>query len=188
MEEWRDIKGYEGLYQVSNMGRVKRLPSQIQMPAGGTRYYKGGILKPRHSSPGWRYYSVCLSKNGKVQSFSIHRLVAIAFIPNPEGKPRVNHIDENIYNNCVDNLEWVTPWENITAGTVQERISKGYGKSRKKVYQYDKEGNFIREHDGCISCEQFGFNAHEVSRCCTGKKKSHKGFVFSYVKHGMHAE
>jgi hypothetical protein len=102
MEIWKDIKGYEGRYQISSLGRVKSLIS-----------YFGTKEKIMKGQPVWTgYLRVCLVKDGKSKMHTIHRMVAEAFIPNPENKPIVNHIDGNITNNRVDNLEWVTYAEN----------------------------------------------------------------------------
>ena len=99
-EEWRDVEGYEGLYQVSNMGRIRSL-----------RYGRTYIVKNQHNDRGYCYIS--LHKNGKGKHYFVHILVAKAFIANPEGKKQVNHIDANKSNNCVENLEWVTQEENL---------------------------------------------------------------------------
>lgn len=99
-EKWKDIKQYNGLYQVSNLGRVKSLPRNTT---------NGKILSPNKSTS---YYRICLVKNGFIKSFAIHRLVAITFIRNPLDKRYVNHKDGNRQNNNVCNLEWVTPSEN----------------------------------------------------------------------------
>ena len=102
-EIWKDIKGYEGLYQVSNFGRVKSL------------HGKEKILKPYHKSTG--YIQVILCKNYKTVARMVHRLVAEAFIPNPENKSQVNHKDENPLNNVDSNLEWCSATYNINYGT-----------------------------------------------------------------------
>lgn len=112
---WRSIKGYEGLYEISNKGRVKSL----------ARYYKAfgyrkiiieeKIMSPVESPQG--YYQIGLSKEGAKKHVQIHRLVAQAFIPNPQSLPFINHKDENKKNNCVDNLEWCTPEYNVNYGS-----------------------------------------------------------------------
>ena len=125
VEEWKDIvieKGgqvfdYTGLYQVSNLGRVRSL-DRID---GMGRKVEEKILKLGNNKG---YQSVFLHKNGKAKIFQVHRLVATAFIPNPDNLPVVNHKDENPSNNCVDNLEWCTQKYNINYGTSIERMSK----------------------------------------------------------------
>lgn len=112
MEEiWRDIEGYEGHYQVSNLGRVKSLERYMNGRNGGKSLLKERILKPIKNNRG--YLNVNLSKNRKRKNANIHRLVAKAFIPNPDNKPEVNHVDTNKKNNRADNLEWATTKENI---------------------------------------------------------------------------
>lgn len=101
-EIWKDIPGYEGLYQVSNFGQVKSL--------NYWRKKEEKILKPKHSS---LYYVVCLCKNGASKYRTIHSLVAECFIPNIEKKKQINHINGDKHDNAVTNLEWVTPRENV---------------------------------------------------------------------------
>ena len=111
-EIWKDIKGYEGLYQVSNLGNVR---SMDRITRDG-RKIKGKNIKP-HTNGNSRYLRAALCNNGKIKYENIHRLVAKAFIPNPENKPEVNHKDENPSNNLIDNLEWMTSKENSNYGT-----------------------------------------------------------------------
>ena len=108
-EVWKDIEGYEGLYQVSTCGNIKSLP-KIRRNGTGTYVQKERLLKPSNTSTGYKKVELC--KDGKRKGFKVHRLVAIAFIPNPDNKPEVNHIDGNKINNNIDNLEWVTSSEN----------------------------------------------------------------------------
>lgn len=111
-EIWRDIKGFEGLYQISTLGRVKRL---LHKRRGNTKHVlEEMILKPYYHN---EYLRINLHKNGKNTHHKIHRLVAEAFIPNPKNLPQVNHKDEDKFNNCVDNLEWCTNWYNSNYGT-----------------------------------------------------------------------
>ena len=109
-EIWKDIEGYEGSYQISNYGRVKALPRQIP----GAYNNREFIKKITHDNYG--YPIVGLSKNGRSKTFTVHRLVAKAFLPNPHGLKEVNHKDENKENNCSENLEWCTTQYNLTYG------------------------------------------------------------------------
>ena len=147
IEEWRDIKGYEGIYQVSNLGRVKSCERDVHFIKNTgthfTKHYRERILSPNLSTPG--YLTVMLYKDnrngGPKQSkrCQIHILVAQAFIPNPDNLPQINHKDEDKKNNCVDNLEWCTRQYNMKYGTLPYRISnKNKGRQltdeqRKKV-------------------------------------------------------
>ena len=164
MEEiWKDKKDYEGHYQVSNFGRVKSI-----------KFGKEIILKQsiRHG-----YYYVCLSKNGIVKTYNVHRLVAEAFIPNPNDYKEVNHKDENPQNNIVSNLEWCDRLYNVRYGTGIERRSKTQSKP---VLQYDLEGNFIKEWKSTHECCRNGFNQSNVAACCRGKLKTYKGSIWKY--------
>lgn len=120
-EIWKDIEGYEGLYQVSNMGNIKRVEHEDYRCRQGYRVFKERILKPYISTKG--YKRVNLSKNNKKKEVPVHRLVAMAFIENPNNYPQINHKDENKFNNNVDNLEWCTCKYNNNYGTKSQRIS-----------------------------------------------------------------
>jgi len=162
-EEFRDIKNYEGLYEVSNLGRIRNKKT-------------GRILKPLKNTNGYLRLDLC--KNGIRRAAKVHRLVAEAFIPNPQNLPCVNHKDENKINNCLDNLEWCTYEYNNNYGTIKERISK---KISKPVLQLDRDGNLIREWPSIIKVEEeTGINRHNISSCCSGKLKSAGGYLWKY--------
>ena len=167
LEIWKDIKGYEGLYQVSNLGNLMSL-----------NYYrsgKPGLLIPVEDKDG--YLQVTLCKDRKKKTFFIHRLVAEAFILNPENLPFVNHKDEDKTNNSVDNLEYCTHEYNINYGTHNERIAKALSKP---VLQLSLSGDLIREWPSTMECGRNGFAQSAVARCCRGEKPQYKGFRWMY--------
>lgn len=171
-EYWKPVLGYEGLYEVSNWGRVK---SMNYNHTGKER-----IMKLVPNKAGYLY--VVLYKNGKVKTFRVHRLVAEAFLPNPDNLPEVNHKDENKLNNNVNNLEWCSAKYNSNFGTRNKRIiaKNTNGKRSKKVYQYTLDGQFVREWKSTAECGRNGFNQGAVAACCRGELKTHKGFIFKY--------
>lgn len=168
MEQWRDIEGYEGLYQVSDWGRVKSLN---YLHTGVERLLVG--IKNKDG-----YLRVCLWKDGKRKWCKVHRLVTQAFIPNPYGLPQVNHKDENPANNVVSNLEWCDCKYNINYGTHNERIAKALSKP---VYQYTKDGSLVRSYPSVREAERrTGYRNSTISECCNGKQKSAYGYLWSY--------
>ena len=174
-EEWKDIKNYEGLYQVSNWGRVKSL-------GNGKNYKYGRILKQSKNGRGYLFVSLC--KSGKKKNYTIHRLVAETFIPNPDNLPQVNHKDENKNNNKVENLEWCTPSYNSNYGTRNKRASekKTNGKMSKSVIQYTLDGKFVKEWVSLHECSRNGFHHQNIILCCRGEYKQYKGFKWKYKK------
>ena len=178
-ELWKDIKGFEGLYQVSTFGRVRSLDKYIDVKIRNVDKVlkRGKILKPTYGKNG--YLRVFLCKNGKRTNFCVHRLVAEAFIPNPLNLPVINHKDEVKDNNYPYNLEWCTVKYNSNYGTAIKRSAE---KRSKKVYQYDLEGNLIKEWDGTREAGRNGFSNSHISSCCLGKEKFHKGYIWSYTE------
>lgn len=169
-EIWKDILGYEGLYQVSNFGRVKSL-----------KFGKEKILIPgKNKKTG--YLQVVLCKENILKTYLVHRLVAEAFIDNPDNLPQVNHKDENKLNNVVSNLEWCDAKYNINYGTAIQRSSEKRinGKKSKKVYQYTLDNILIKKWNSITECERNGFKHSLIIYCCQGKRKTHKGFKWSY--------
>ena len=166
-EIWKDIIGYEGLYQVSNLGEVRSV---------SRRGAKGKILSKSINNG---YYRVVLCSNSKAKGMAVHRLVAQSFISNPNNLPVVNHKDENKLNNNVENLEWCTQSYNILYSS--NRHERYYNKQ--KIVQLDMENNLIR-----IVCEvnEFckgkDFDESCIIKCCKGKRKSHKKFKWLYYE------
>ena len=166
---------------VSNCGRIKSLDTYRKGKNGSIRFCKGKILKPGTTKNG--YLLVGLYKNGKVKFHLIHRLVAEAFIPNPNNLPEVNHKDENKLNNNAENLEWCDRLYNARYGTGIERQKKKQLndiKKSKSVLQYDLEGNFIKEWKSTRECGRNGFNQGNVAACCRGELKKYKDFIWRY--------
>lgn len=121
-ELWKDIPGYEGYYEASNLGRIKSKARLVKHYQGGKLIVKERMLKPNLAGP---YVSVLLSKEGKRVTFLVHRIIAALFVPNPDNKPKVNHKDFNPRNNAADNLEWTTQQENISHSVNAGRNVKG---------------------------------------------------------------
>ena len=170
MEEWLNISGYEGLYQVSNLGKVRSFKSG-----------KWQTLKNRLTPRG--YYIVTLYKDGKATSKWVHRLVAQAFIPNPENLPQINHEDEDKLNNAASNLEWCDSKYNNNYGTKKERLKKSL---KGKAGRPRKSGKPVH----CIDTGETYESASEAERqtgirhideVCSGKRQSAGGFWWEYV-------
>lgn len=174
-EYWKPVVGYEGLYEVSNYGRIKSFDTYRKGNNGSIRCCKGRILKLRTDKYG--YFKVVLYKNNKPKTFTVHRLVAEAFLPNPDNLPCVNHKDECKTNNNVNNLEWCNIKYNINFGTRNEKVSK---KLSKPVLQYTLDGQFVREWPSTMECGRNGFNHSAVAACCRGELKKYKDFIWKY--------
>ena len=177
MEIWKDIKGFEEFYQVSSYGQVKSL--ERFFPAGRgykERLKKERILKQGKASSG--YENVVLCKEEKKQTFTVHRLVAETFIPNPENKKEVNHIDGDKTNNRVENLEWNTRSENaLHAYKINLQSAP-----KKKVDQFDKNGNFINSYDSLTEAsKEMKVPLKSISNNLRGRYKSAGGYVWKYA-------
>ena len=171
-EEWKDIPEYEGLYQASNLGRVKSIK---RIDALGRRL-KGKILKLQINRTG--YYIVALSKNSIVKKYQVHRLVYEAFNGQiPEGY-EINHLDERPVNNRLENLNLVTHKENCNWGTRNERSTK---KRSKVVLQFTLDDVLVKEYQSTHQVErETGFASQYISACCNGKYKTAYGYKWGY--------
>lgn len=164
MEHWKPIAGYEELYEVSDLGRVRSLKA-------------GRCLKPQAAGLG--YKKVELYRTGKRKSVFVHRLVAKAFVPNPSKFLEVNHIDEDKSNNAASNLEWCSRKYNVNYGTCQAR--RAAAKSI-PVNQYDKFGNLIQMFKSLYDADRLlGVSYTSISKCCKGKLKSAGGYIWRYT-------
>lgn len=181
MEIWKDIKGYEGLYQVSNLGNIKSLKRN-------TTHER--ILVPRVGRDGYKYVGLC--KDGIIKTKKIHRLVAETFIPNPTNLSQINHKDGNKINNLLENLEWCNASYNqkhaIKLGLVSHWMKGKTGKDcpfSKKVDQYTLNNIFIKTWDSMSDVKrELGLPVSNISLVCQGKKKTYGGFIWKYHKEG----
>ena len=180
IEIWKDIKGFEGLYQVSNLGRVKSLERFRKGANGSLVTVKEKILKPLIDKG---YYQVCLFKQSNRKAYLVHRLVWSAFNGSiPEGL-QVNHINEIKSDNRLSNLNLMTAKENSNWGTRNERVSKKNinGKKSKTILQYDLQDNLIKEYPSIRQAyRETGFASQNISACCKGKYKQMYGFKWKY--------
>ena len=178
MEEWKDIEGYEGRYQVSNTGKVKSLERTVWNSGRG--YYRTvpeKILKAYPDRYGYLYVVLC--KDGKDKKGKIHRLVAQAFLPNTSNLPDVNHKDENKQNNYVENLEWCSKLYNNTYNGRAKKVGK---KNSKPVYSINKESGLITYWESAKEAErQTGISNSHICRCLKGNLKSTGGFYWHYA-------
>lgn len=154
-EIWKDVVGYEGLYQVSNLGRVRSLERTCASKNSALRKVPSYILKPSFGG-GYLYYN--LTKNATCRRVLAHRIVATAFIPNPNGFQIINHIDEDKKNNNALNLEWCNHKYNNDYGNRKKLVAETHKKNKKNcraIYHIDKEGNIIGSYDSIASaaCE-----------------------------------
>ncbi len=183
-EVFRDVLGYEGLYQVSNYGRVKSLERKNIFYCGLRKEHlerptKEKILNYNKSNRG--YLQVCLTKDGKSKTYTVHRLVAKAFLPNLKNKKQVNHIDGNKENNSIDNLEWVTSSENNKHAFITG-LNKPH--NMRKVNQYDLQGNFIKRWNSItdfLKENNLNLKNSNITTCCKGKRKNAYGFIWKYA-------
>ena len=162
--EWREVKEYTN-YEVNQFGEIRHKKRKK-------------ILKPRSNNGGYQYVNFKI--NGKNTNFAVHRIVANAFIPNPNGYTEVNHKDYNKKNNCVDNLEWVSSSQNKQHSYLKQENKKSRGKA---VNQYTKEGIFLKTFDSVSdAAKELGCCVAAISNCCLGRTKTSQGFRWSFVE------
>lgn len=167
-EMMKKIEGFDRYY-ISKTGQILDIDYD--------RTKKNKLLKQQTTLDGYKF--VQLSKNGKIYNKRIHRLVAQAFIPNPNNYPQVNHKDEDKTNNNVDNLEWVTAKYNTNYGT---RTQRAVSKRKKKVLAYSLNGDFLFELESASCAEKLGFSQGHITSCCRGKRKKHKNIIWKYAQ------
>lgn len=182
MEEiWKDIEGYEGLYQVSNLGNVRSL-----------NWRKIGKVKNLYLKKQNRgYLHVELTKDGVRKAVTVHRLVATAFLPNPLNLPVINHIDENKENNRVDNLEWCTSNHNMMCYYKNHgwNVKEPYNGKRRngkrlhlQIEQFSKDGELIAKWENSVQIKaEKGWSDWSISECCRGNRKTAYGYIWRYA-------
>lgn len=176
-EVWKDVKGYEGLYQVSNLGRVRSLDHIDTLG----RHRKERILAGGLGSEG--YLTIILCRDGKHKTHIIHRLVAQAFLDNSDNLPQVNHKDEDKTNNVVSNLEWCTAAYNMNYGTRNKRARKAITRKQgKPVYVIPSSGHHYYFDSLAKAAVLLGLSEGAVSSCLNGKLKHHHGFTFELAE------
>lgn len=186
-EKIKDIEGYEGLYQITSYGRVISVDRYDKF-----NRHKGGEMKQSKCGSRRDYLFVGLSRNGKTKQYYVHQLVARAFIPNPENKPCIDHIDNDKNNNHVENLRWVTHLENMNNTITRKRmIDESYkfisqagadNPFSRKIAMYTLDGKLIKVFDSGGQIEkEYGIRSASISRVCLGKRPQTHGYIFKYI-------
>lgn len=181
------ILGYEGFYEISPEGIIKSLPRVVCLKNGKRVKYKGGVVSQRKNSNGYMYATLC--KGGVRKHYGVHRLLAKMFIPNPDNKQEVNHINGVRHDNRLCNLEWVSHTENIQHAysvlkTKPSMLGK-YGKdhNRSKIILQIKDGKIIAEFYGFYEAKRkTGVNVSNICSCCKGNRREAGGFHWEYKK------
>ena len=183
-EIWKDIEGYEGKYQVSNLGRVRSLDRKVATVHSAMRTVRGKTLAPWTDRYG--YLHVNLWSECKMLSQSVHRLVAATFIPNPCNMPEVNHKDEDKQNNRADNLEWCSTEYNINYGNRSHKVSQtriSNATLGQRVEQLTMSGQHVRTFDSiCDASRATGADKSVIVRVCKGRHLSAGGYRWRYAE------
>ena len=193
MEIWKDVIGYDNVYQISNLGRVRSLNRTDVDCHGRMQKRKGKLIKPTENSNG--YLRVYLAYRGKKEKRFIHRMVAEAFVPNsdPDINDIVNHMDCNPKNNKYDNLEWTTRKGNIQYAVLKGRMKRNKKWIERLYISLDSvakpiemidivSGNVIKRYRHLNDCSKDGFCPSSVCKCCKNQQKQHKGYAWRYAK------
>lgn len=180
-EEWRPVVGYESLYMVSSYGRVIGLPKVYKRNKGIHKKDYRMLKNVKQQRKGLCYFRVSLSKENERKLIYVHRLVAMAFIPNPKNYPFIDHIDRNGLNNSASNLRWCTQEMNMRNENTKKIHVSALQKTFSKPVVILKGNLFIRSYKSMSAAEKDGFRASLISSVCTGKNKTHKGYKWMYL-------
>lgn len=183
-EIWKDIVGYEGLYQISNLGRVKSLKRKVYAGRNRMRWQYERILS-NNKTNGNGYIVVSLNKESKSKNKYVHRLVAEAFLENPNNYKYINHKDQNTFNNNANNLEFCTAQYNSTYRDAHIKRGLKFRNNlvnSKKVYQLDENENIIKEFPSMAEASrELGTNHTSIYACINGKQKHAFGYKWKYA-------
>lgn len=175
-EIWEPVVGYEGKYEVSDLGRVRSVDRHV-FQQGKSVFYNGVIMTPSVNNSG--YLTIRLSRNNKKKGLLIHRIVAEAFLENPNGLPCVNHKDENKLNNNLQNLEWCTMSYNVNYGTATIRRARKMGN---KIAQYNLKGNLVATYYSSGDAERnTGIAKSAIKDCANGKTSTSGGYIWKKI-------
>lgn len=191
MEIWKDIMGYEGIYQISNQGRIASVSRVLKDKNGKEKRYKGRVLLPQPNSSG--YLRVHLKRDGKLKHHFVHRLVALHFVGNPcdDENTIVNHLDSNYLNNAASNLEWTTYKGNMEHAKARGRLHRTAEWLKNLRESNEKNGRSVigtnietgeTVYFVCLNDSRTaGFDPTCVCDCCKGKRNRHKGYTWRYA-------
>lgn len=180
-EVWKPVVGYEGYYEVSNIGNVRSVSHEVPT-FWGSRISPGKNVRLNYNKR-TGYLMVCLSKNGEHKTRLVHRLVAMAFIPNTMAKPQVNHKNENKTDNRIDNLEWCDAAYNNNYGTKRERISQKNKASKCKPVAQIENGIIVAVFPSTIAARHITDPGH-IGACANGKRKTAGGYKWKFIERG----